>query len=430
MPASPLGELTDWQRTAADADLLARAADAAPGDANAIARLRRLFPSEHVRIALLIAEARRKLARKFPPELAERFVADPEGAEMASSHAAATHKAGRFRRLAPAAPVLDLCCGVGADALALAAAGRNLTAVDLDPVRAWMAGTNAGCPAVSAEATDAARASSPGAAHIDPARRSDGRRRTRLADLRPDPAALRTILDRFEACCVKLGPGVEIEDLRADLLPPGRPHELEVLSESGRLTQALLWTGPLASPDPDPHLHPHRATLLPSGETIAGPARLEGETTGGSLGAFLLAVDPAVERARQLWTLAEAVGAVPVHPRLGLLAADAEIHTPFAATFAVLEDLPWNERRVKAALSALGGGVVEVKTRDGLVDPDTLQTRLRGAGDRRLTLFVLRFDRSPRAIVCERLARRAPAAPAPTTPAARQTGGRGHLRAD
>ena len=57
---------------------------------------------------------------------------------------------------------------------------------------------------------------------------------------------------------------------------------------------------------------------------------------------------------------------------------------------------------VREAVASHGGGVVEVKTRGGAVDPDRAQLELRGPGERTLTVFVLRFGAKVEAIIAER----------------------------
>ena len=50
-------------------------------------------------------------------------------------------------------------------------------------------------------------------------------------------------------------------------------------------------------------------------------------------------------------------------------------------------------------------GMVEVKTRGKAVDPDRVQSDLRGDGDTTYTVFILRFDRQVRALVTRRVAK-------------------------
>jgi hypothetical protein len=201
-----------------------------------------------VSVAVELGDARRRGFAKFGARV-NSIVADVQGMEMATASAAGAHKARRFAEAGH--PVTDLCCGIGGDAMALVDAGVSVVGVDSSEVRAWMCAQNAGCGTVVA---DAGEVDVGGAYHLDPARRSaDGTRRWRLEDLEPGPALIERLAGRDGA--VKLGPGVDL-----DLLPPG---EVEMISERGTLTQAVLWTGSLARAA-------RRATVLPAGMSIGG----------------------------------------------------------------------------------------------------------------------------------------------------------------
>lgn len=380
--------LETWQRLMSPEAEPLRAAAAAidPYDAAAVGRLRRDWNQDLVRIALQLARARDKAAAKFGPRAAS-LVADPQGVEMASSAIAAAHKAARFAAAFPRGIVLDLCCGIGGDSMGLAAAGLRVIAVDRDPVRAWMAGLNVGC---DSRCTDAADPTLPdGPFHLDPARRSDdGARRHRWEDLEPGPEVIRGIIRRRRDGAVKLGPGVNV-----DALPPG---EVEILSEHGRLTQAILWVGALSRGD-----RLRTATMLPAGLSISGaPSE---SPVAPATGRYLLEPDDSVERAGLLSILCAQLNAAALHPRLGLLTADNPAPRPWVNVFEVIEELPWNERRAAERLRALRAGIVEIKTRGGVVDPDPLQRRLSSSEGEPLTLFVLRFGRALRAIITRRV---------------------------
>lgn len=280
--------------------------------------------------------------------------------------------------------VLDLCCGIGGDAMGLA----EPEAVDQSPLRAWMAGHNAGCVS---RAGDAEREPVAGRfVHIDPARRAGGSRITRYADLLPGPAVLERIAAEARGCAIKLAPGVD-----AALLPPG---ELEIISRRGTLNQAVLWTGELAG-------SPRSATLV-EGERIHTISGVPGEAQHAEIDRFIAAVDPAPERAGLLGVLGESVGLGMPHPRLGLFTAAAPVASPWLTWFEVLEVLPWHRGRVASAVRGHGGGIAQVKTRGRAVDPDVEQARLRGPGDAILTVFVYRFGDGGRvlALVTRRLA--------------------------
>ena len=121
----------------------------------------------------------------------------PVGGEQATDQWVAAYKASRF----PAeVPVADLCCGIGGDLLALALRGP-VTGVDRDPAVALLAAADA-CAVVpqatvmlvatEVESFDVGRFA---AWHIDPDRRPEGRRTTRVELHEPGPAAI----DRLRA---------------------------------------------------------------------------------------------------------------------------------------------------------------------------------------------------------------------------------------
>lgn len=355
----------------------------------AMARLRDRWTPEQIGVCAELTGARSKAEAKFPAN-ARRLAADRSGVEMASSAAAAAHKAERFVRLiGHDARVLDACCGIGGDAMGLAAAGLRVTAVDTDERRAWMAGHNAGCEAACADALSA----TPGdfdAVHADPARRDEraGGRRTRDTD-RFEPA-LSDLFGVFAGvpAAIKLHPGVDPSDL-----PEG---EVEIVSESGRLTQGVLWTGALART-------PRRATLLRAGAepvSIAGAAERPDDTTEPD--AWIHTFDPAVERADLVGALARETGLSPVHPGVGLLTGPERVGSAWLRPFRVVESMPWNYKQVRRRLRELDAGEVTVKTRDALVEPDRLARDLRGRGQEPYTLFALRFGDRATAIITQR----------------------------
>lgn len=404
-----------WQRLARpeSADLLSAAAAADPGDVAQTARLRKRFvDADLIHAALALASARRKGETKFGPRAALMW-SDAAGMEMSSGLACARHKAARFAKVLPAgSAVADLCSGIGGDSIALSEAGFLVTAVDLDPARAWMTGMNApACTAVCTDVTawiESANLAQFRAAHLDPARRTasaeSGPRRTfRIDDLLPGPPVIRRVIEQIGSVAVKLGPGLDFSRLSA-FSPRG---EVEIISERGRLTQAILWTGSLVLPATLPTLHPRTATAI---NALGAVATISGEPDTAvpvwdhhSPPRFIHEIDAAVERAELLEALCRRAQAAMWHPRLGLIAADRTIPDPFVTPFEVLDVLPFHERRLRDRLAGLNAGIVEVKTRDKTVDPNRLQPALRGRGDNPLAVFVLRFDRAVRAVIARRV---------------------------
>jgi hypothetical protein len=148
---------------------------------------------------------------------------------------------------------------------------------------------------------------------------------------------------------------------------------------------------------------PDQAWSTESSFTIEGRAGTDPPITATVTKRYVYEPDDSVERTGLLAVLCEAVGAPMLHAKVGLLTSDTRIQSPWLTAFEVMESMPWREDQVKAALDALGAGIVEVKTRGKVVNPDVVQMALRGSGDQTLTVFILRFDKAVRAIITRRL---------------------------
>lgn len=354
------------------------------------------IPLDHRRAIGELATAREKAVHKWSRERAATIIGDRHGVEMASSHAAAMHKAGRFAQLLGRnAEVVDLCCGIGGDAMALAQAGLRVTAVDRDPVRAWMAECNARCATLACDVLDARVPEGP--FHLDPARRDDtGKRSFDLDALQPPPEVIRQICSERSSFggAIKLAPGIDHDDALS--LAP-RPNELEFISERGTLTQCVLWTGQFALNDRSATLLDARGTHMLTGEADIGPPPV------APIARYIFEIDPSIERAGLLHRICAEMRCPMLHAKLGLLTADEPRVHPMCEVFEVLAEMAWNLKRCRAELARWNAGIVEVKTRGKVVDTDVVQKQLRGDGDTTLAAFILRFDRALRCIIARRV---------------------------
>lgn len=389
-----------WQQLIdpAQAPLVDGAMAANAKDVAAVARLRKKHPAELVNLALDLASARRKLAAKWPDRFAQ-LAADPAGAEMASSELAAAHKAGIICS-SGAARVVDLCCGIGGDAMGMTAAGLGVVGVDADPVRAWMCGVNAGC---EARASDVLETSLPdGPFLLDPARRSDtsaGSRRVFALELHePRPEVWREVIRRRGTGVIKLGPGLDFAEVSRAI--GELPHRFEVLSERGQLTQALVWVGDWAVGREGWRT----ATML--GEHAAcveGAPDEVGEPEVGELSRYLVEADAAIERCGLLGVVAREQDLRTLASGLGLLTGEQVVKDARFQPFEVCGSFAWNERAIRLWLKEHDAGVVEVKTRAGVVNTDEVQKTLRGEGSVVYTVFVIRIGSIVRAVVTRRV---------------------------
>jgi hypothetical protein len=318
----------------------------------------------------------------------------------------ARHKAGRFAE-AGATEIADLCAGIGGDAMALAQVAP-VTAVDMSAARVLCLRWNVEASAVRFPVTTVTgdvRAVLPslpiGAAfHIDPARRSEGRRLARYEDLIPGPAVLAEVVGRFAGGAMKLSPAVEFETL-----PPGH---LELISHHRTVVQAVLWTGTLAARFPP---NTRTATLVRQG---GAPVSFTAEPKPAVIGAsewepapYLYEVDGAFTRAGLAGPLAEALSLRPLTTDGGYLwGRDCCPHAALTG-FAVVETVRYSEERVAAALRQAGGepGAVEVKTRGGLpgIDTDRLQKLWTKKIPVRRTVLIYRRGEDILATIADRL---------------------------
>lgn len=331
---------------------------------------------------------RQRAEAKFPRASEMLFLR--EALEQATSAQLAAHHAARLRDFAPR---YDLGCGLGGDALALAALGP-VVAVDRDPLRLLVLRANAGMlglgdrvrPVCGDLTSPGWRL--PGAAGVfaDPARRRQGRRIHDAARYDPPLEVLLRIARSVEGMGVKLSPGIDRRQVE------GLGAEVEFVSEGGELKECVLWFGA-------PRSAGWRATLFPSGATLVGPEAPQGAIS--PVRAILYEPDPAVLRAGLVRRLGELLGAEQVDPELSLLASDDVRPTALAHAYRVLDVLPFSEKSLRHELRRRGVGRVTLKKRGSAVDTEALARRLRLQGDGEATVLLTRLLGRPLAILME-----------------------------
>jgi SAM-dependent methyltransferase len=347
------------------------------------ALLRRDYPTELVTAALGQHELRRRAQQKFTR--AQQMYFTRAGLEQATAEVTARHRATRF---AGALRVADLCCGIGGDLIALAP-GREVVAVDRDPLHLRMAELNANAYGVGAAVTAVqadvreADLSSVDAVFVDPARRARGHR-LRAGDSEPPLSWSTSLVHQVEAVGIKAAPGIA-----RDAVPGG--WEVEFIADRRDLKEAALWSPALA-------VGTSRATILPEGDVLLP---LPGdEVEHRDPGAFLLDPNPAVTRAGLVEDLARSLGAWKIDPQIAFLSSDQPLLTPFARTLQVLDSGPWDQKALRPRLRALDIGSVDIRRRGLAGDVEDLHRQLKLRGTRRATLVMTRVDDRPWALIC------------------------------
>ncbi|WP_104177806.1 class I SAM-dependent methyltransferase [Cryobacterium sp. Y50] len=344
---------------------------------------------------------RAKAVTKFG-EFAERMLFTEAGLEQATRLRVAALHAGRFAGLSAAlgrAPrVADLGCGIGGDAMALAAMDLPIVAVDADEVTATVASFNlAPFPNASALQADAENVDLADfdAVWLDPARRTSGhsntKRLTRSEDYSPS-LDFAYLLATTKPLGMKLGPGHDRDQIPVDA-------EAQWVSVDGQLVEMGLWFGALARPGI------RRSALLLTRDGVQElTAGADSEDVPvGELGHYVYEPDGAVIRARLIGDLARSMEASMLSEGIAYLTSDLLVPTPFASAFRVLETLSFDEKKLRLALLERRIGTLEIKKRGVDVDPATLRTRLKLKGPEVATLILTRVAGHRVALLVERV---------------------------
>jgi hypothetical protein len=331
-------------------------------------------------VAVAEAELARRAAAKFSRAASMLFTRP--GLEQATSEGVARHRAARFGA-ADGGALLDLCCGIGGDLIALAACSDHAIGIDIDPTHAAYARHNVraydrDCTVATADVREVAVRRTD-RVFVDPARRSGDRRGGSMPPLEwcvGLPA---------EHVCVKTAPGLDLAGV-----PDG--WEVEFVAVNRDLKEAALWSPVWATAG-------RRATVLPAGVTlVAGPA-----TPAAPIrppGRYLLDPSPAVTRAGAVADLAATLDAWQVDRRIAFLCTDTSVATPFARCLEVAASLPFSVRGLRAELRRLGVGAVDIRRRGLAGDVDELRQRLGRHGDRPATVVLTRVVNKPWSFVC------------------------------
>ncbi|MFF4620035.1 class I SAM-dependent methyltransferase [Nonomuraea jabiensis] len=396
----------------------------------AATRLRRTYDAALTSAALTQAGLRERARAKFGED-ARRMYFTPHGLEQSTRTEVAEHRARRLTQTRAATPpheptapphgpytpphepaspphgpdapplglgvadvpahrlrVVDACCGIGGDFLALARAGCTVAAVDTDPLTVAVARANADALGLGDRVTvsvgDAAeiRPEEYDVLFADPARRtSRGRTFDPMAYSPPWPVVL-DLLSRASRACVKVAPGIPYE-----FIPAGA--EAEWVSYKGEVKEAALWTGQEGAG--------RRATLLPGGHTLTATGA---EAPVGPAGRYVYEPDGAAIRAHLVGEVSGIVNGRLLDPMIAYITGDDPIDTPWAARYEIEDILPFSGKKLRAALRERQVGNVTIKKRGSAVDIERLRTDLRLNGEKSATIILTRILDKPSVIIC------------------------------
>ncbi|MFW2512996.1 THUMP-like domain-containing protein [Demequina sp. SO4-13] len=333
----------------------------------------------------LRADARAKFG-----DFASGMLFTQDGLEQATRLRVAAEHARRYRD-AGAHRVLDLTAGIGADAMALAAIGLDVTAFEIDEATALIADHNlrhwGPTRVVLGDAMELAPQVDADGVFADPARRTARGRRHDPRDYAPPLGQVLALRERFPALGVKVGPAIGHSHVPAGV-------EAQWVSVDGSVVEAALWCGPLAQ-------HPGHAALVMSAEGMHRIAGTTERADAGPLAEFVYEPDGAVIRAGLVGELATRMDACLLDPTIAYLTTGSPAETPFARGYRVLESMPFKVKGLAAALRVRGVGTVDIKKRGVDVTPEQLRPQLRLKGDARMTVIITRVAGQRTALLAE-----------------------------
>lgn len=367
----------------------------------AVASLRKSLPAERAALVLETARLRLRAATKFG-DVASAMFFTARGLEQATDRTVAAYKAGRFVQ---GASVADLCSGIGGDLAALAGRGP-CRGVDVDPRIGILAEANVRAQAGASEFIDrfvmidgrveSQHISDVGAWHIDPDRRPDGRRTTRVELHEPSLEQLESLRQINGNAAIKLAPAAELPEAWL------AECEAEWIGRDGECKQLVVWFGDLAR-----HGSRRCATIVDDPLRVRtvvgrGDARM---SHAEQIGRYLFEPHAAVLAADLAADLACEHGLDALIPGGGYLTGDRPIVDDGAlAAFEVVDSMPFDRRKVREWLAARNVGRLEIKKRGVEIDLERLRRELRLHGDAPGCLILLRRSDRVTAVLALRIA--------------------------
>jgi len=347
--------------------------------------------------ALLVTEVitqarlRTRAKAKFG-DFASSMLFTEAGLEQATRlQVAAVHaerlKLGGYKKIA------DLGCGIGADSLAFASLGLEVTAVEQDPQTAALASFNlAPFPNAEVQVSDAEQfdVADFDAVWLDPARRDLERKGAKHITL--TPADFSPNLDWSFGIAkpkgIKLGPAFPLALIPSDV-------EAQWVSHQGDLVELVLWFDGLRD-------KPGRtALMLKDGQRYIFEGLGLERSVVDSLKQYIYEPDSSLIRSQLLGEFASQQGMTGVSEGIAYISSESLVSSPWLKTYEVLETLPLDELTIRKALAQRGIGKLEIKKRGVDITPEELRPKLKLKGEGAATLILTKVGDARRALIVQ-----------------------------
>ncbi|CAB4631676.1 unannotated protein [freshwater metagenome] len=395
-------EREDFIRLAGQAGQTLLAQNDYSSEADVVALVSRLRSQGHdpATVAAVLTQAKlRKRAKVKFGEFADQMLFTEAGLEQASRLKVAALHAGRFRA-AGIKQVADLGCGIGAEAMAMASLGIQVSAFEIDEVTAAVATYNlAPFDNVIVEIADVEQLdlSKFEALFFDPARRELHGPKKASAQRHFDPA---NFSPNYSFCLehavtkptgIKLGPGHDKRQIPTEC-------EAQWVSVNGDLVELGLWFGKVARENIA------RSALLIDSSGQHEITSTESDSPNAELaeiGSYVYEPDNSLIRSSLMADFAKPLGLTLISPEIAYLSSNEKISSPWLKGYQVIDNLVFDRKKLKAYVREHNIGILEIKKRGSDISPEELRKQLAPKGEGAATLIVTRVGDAHRVLVTQ-----------------------------
>jgi THUMP domain-like/Methyltransferase small domain len=315
------------------------------------------------------------------------------------------------------ATVIDICCGAGADAVALARRGP-IIAIDQSKVAAALTSANLALNERNGRVLARQATVTPDIVenwvHIDPDRRSHGKRTTGVEFFEPPPQFLAEAIKQSVGGSIKVAPATRFEDFQSfcednQLAVHYEKTGLQFVSWGGSVRQQRWWWNVDAIPSQKKTVSvwssssdwAHWTCDLES--TRSDEGLLIDEIT--ELRGFIGDTDPGIRAARAQQQLAAELEASIIGNPFGYFHSDQSTvpDSPFVTWFQIEETIGLDRKKLRHMLHSKRVGTLEIKTRNIDIEIDLLRKELKLSGEESRSLLITRCGKRVVAILAKRL---------------------------
>ena len=301
------------------------------------------------------------------------------------------------------AKIVDVCCGAGADTLAIAARCDAVRAIDLSSISVALLRANANLQGrridVRCESAEEFQLQSPEYLHIDPDRRTTGKRITAIEGLEPSWPVISRLIASSRGASIKVAPATDWADL------DDKPDSIRFLSRDRSVRQQRwLWGGdrwPSGSIIVSVHTRDEwvHEVFAQSDES----EQKDSCSIAQEPGAYVADYDPAIRAARVSAIFATRIGCKMLDSAGGYFTAEQCVPHGMVRWFRVLDVLPMDSKKLRAYARSAQVGAWELKSRGVTVDLDKVRKELPIAPDssKFCTLLFSKIAGRPRVIASE-----------------------------